>query len=114
MYASTDRGMGLHSTVRCHTLIPVFPGGCFSSGVLEPLNPLRRVSFRWFIFSPKVVARIINDVYSSRQVTENQMSKGKKPELGKFITVRVTPKFHTQFQRKVKVFGPRAPSFVKS
>lgn len=35
------------------------------------------------------------------------MSKAvKKPELGKFITVRVTPKFHTQFQRKVKVFGP--------
>ena len=34
----------------------------------------------------------------------------KKPELGKFITVRVTPKFHTQFQRKVKAFGP--PSTV--
>lgn len=30
----------------------------------------------------------------------------KKPELGKFITVRVTPKFHTQFHRKVKAFGP--------
>ena len=43
------------------------------------------------------------------------MSKAvKKPELGKFITVRVTPKFHTQFHRKVKAFGPRAPSFVKS
>ncbi len=34
----------------------------------------------------------------------------KKPELGKFITVRVTPKFHTQFHRKVKAFGP--PSTV--
>ena len=34
----------------------------------------------------------------------------KKPELGKFITVRVTPKFHTQFHRKVKEFGP--PSTV--
>ena len=35
------------------------------------------------------------------------MSKAvKKPELGKFITVRVTPKFHTQFQRKVRAFGP--------
>ncbi len=35
------------------------------------------------------------------------MSKAvKKPELGKFITVRVTPKFHTQFHRKVKAFGP--------
>lgn len=30
----------------------------------------------------------------------------KKPELGKFISVRVTPKFHTQFHRKVKEFGP--------
>lgn len=39
------------------------------------------------------------------------MSKAvKKPELGKFITVRVTPKFHTQFHRKVKAFGP--PSTV--
>jgi hypothetical protein len=39
------------------------------------------------------------------------MSKAvKKPELGKFITVRVTPKFHTQFHRKVKAFG--APSTV--
>ena len=39
------------------------------------------------------------------------MSKAvKKPELGKFISVRVTPKFHTQFHRKVKVFGP--PSTV--
>ena len=35
------------------------------------------------------------------------MSKAvKKPELGKFISVRVTPKFHTQFHRKVKAFGP--------
>ena len=34
----------------------------------------------------------------------------KKPELGKFITVRVTPKFHTQFHRKVKAFGP--PSVI--
>ena len=34
----------------------------------------------------------------------------KKPELGKFITVRVTPKFHTQFHRKVKALGP--PSTV--
>lgn len=34
----------------------------------------------------------------------------KKPELGKFITVRVTPKLHTQFHRKVKAFGP--PSTV--
>ena len=39
------------------------------------------------------------------------MSKAvKKPELGKFITVRVTPKFHTQFQRKVK--GVRTPSAI--
>lgn len=39
------------------------------------------------------------------------MSKAvKKPELGKFISVRVTPKFHTQFHRKVKAFGP--PSVV--
>ena len=30
----------------------------------------------------------------------------KKPELGKFITVRVTPKLHTQFHRKVREFGP--------
>lgn len=34
----------------------------------------------------------------------------KKPELGKFISVRVTPKFHTQFHRKVKAFGP--PSVI--
>ena len=39
------------------------------------------------------------------------MSKAvKKPELGKFISVRVTPKFHAQFHRKVKAFGP--PSVI--
>ncbi len=38
------------------------------------------------------------------------MANVKKPELGKFISVRVTPKFHTQFHRKVKAFGP--PSTV--
>jgi hypothetical protein len=37
-------------------------------------------------------------------------TQSKKQELGKFIAVRVTPKFHTQFHRKVKAFGP--PSTV--
>ena len=42
------------------------------------------------------------------------MSKAvKKPELGKFITVRVTPKFHTQFHRKVKAFGPLSIVFCE-